>query len=144
MTYTAIEINALGDHDPKYGQRYWGKVEETHTPVSFNLLNPVAIPIGAKIDYEEKLVKESKKGTEYFFLRKVKVSGGMAVQQPSSDSQKLLELVYEQTTEILQILKSDQPRASLRDSWDKATTKEEDTVADLDPEEEIDIDSIPF
>jgi len=105
MKYTAKRITPLGDHDPKYGTRYWGSVHDSDMPVSFNLMNPVDINDGATLEFEEKVVKESKKGTEYFFLRKVKVEGNAI--QTSMAAPADLTSVHEQLDKILKLLGDD-------------------------------------
>lgn len=137
MRYTVIKVGKLGSHDPKFGTRYWGRVEESQMEVSFNLLDPVDIPEGAELESEERLIKETK-GTpekpsrEYLQLKKVKVFGGKpevstsaSVSAPGQD--RILEELRKQTA-LLQKLVGD---------------SQEDTVVDLDPEETIDLDQIP-
>lgn len=146
MKFTAKKINPLGEHDPKYGQRYWGYTEDSEMPISFNLMTPVDIPEGATLEFEERTIKESKKGTEYLFLKKVKVVGGESLAKlPANDSTKLLELVYDDTQEILRLLKKDDSGAStsLKETWDK-TTKQEDVVDDNVDDEPMDLSAIPF
>ena len=75
MEYTVNQIAPLGTFDEKYGQRYWGKVHEADMDISFNLMNPININKNDKLTWEEKLIKESKSGKEYIFLKKVKVNG---------------------------------------------------------------------
>jgi hypothetical protein len=84
-SYTTIKITPMGDYDQKFGQTYWGTVEEAQMPVRFNLMNPVNFDEGMPFGCEEAVIKESSKGTEYLQLRKVKVSGGTA---PSHDGVK--------------------------------------------------------
>lgn len=148
--FTAIKIGALGEFDQKYGQRYWGAVEESQMSVSFNLMTPVDIPPGAELEFEERVIKETgpnskSPGTEYLFLKKVKVHGGMANQTETvpKTEDKLDQLIYEGVQEILRILNQTVPPKSLKEQWAN-TTKKEDTVVDVDPEEPIDLGSIPF
>lgn len=72
FTFTLSEINKLGDNDPTYGQRYWGKVSDDLTPVSFNSKQDGFTP-GSTITAEEKVMKQSAKGTQYWTLKKVKL-----------------------------------------------------------------------
>lgn len=74
MGYTIKYMRPLGEHDPKYGTKYWGKVKETDLDVSFNLMNPVNFSEGEIIEYAEKVIKETKAGKEYVQLKKVKPS----------------------------------------------------------------------
>lgn len=99
MRYIVNQINPLGDYDEKYGQRYWGHVHDSDYEVSFNLMNPVNIEPGDTLDFEEKVIKESKKGKEYLFLRKVKVNAKdtpTATQSPSKGTRSTME--YEPST----------------------------------------------
>ena len=81
MNYTIVYMRPLGEYDSKYGQKYWGKVEESDLEVSFNLMSPVNFDEGDNIEYEEKIQKETKNGKEYYQLRKVHLTGqkGLAV-----------------------------------------------------------------
>lgn len=151
MRFTAKKIQPIGDKDDKYGQRYWGYTEDSEMPISFNLMNPVDIPEGAALEFEERTIKETgpqskNPGSEYLFLKKVKVIGGESLAKlPASGPQKLLELIYSDTQEILKLVKKDAPAAStsLKEQWDKTTGKD-DVVADLGDDEEIDLSAIPF
>jgi hypothetical protein len=146
MNYTAKKIGPIGDNDPKYGQKYWGTVEEAQMEVSFNLMNPVDISEGAKLDFEEKMIRETKGSEEkppreYMFLKKVKVSGaGPQTSIPtSSGPSRLPKMTYDlvkQNNELLKKLvgeESEQPEDS----------KKEEKVAELD-DEPINLDDIPF
>lgn len=136
MKYKVKKMNPLGDHDEKYGTRYWGEVEEADMPVSFNLMNPKDIPAGAELEFEEKTIKETKKGTEYMFLRKVRVLGGAPsqTQLPAPDiTQKLDAIIGNQKLMM----------SWLRELAGKEEP-EEDKVVDVDPDEEVDLSSIPF
>lgn len=65
-------LKHLGEYDEKYGQTYWGTSQEQLQPVMFNSMERgLSAPL--TIEAEEVLVKESKKGTEYHRLKKVKV-----------------------------------------------------------------------
>lgn len=142
--FTAIEINALGPFDNQYGQRYWGKVEDSDMPVSFNLMNPVDIPIGASIEFEERVIKETgpkskNPGSEYQFLRKVKVGGGIPrppENAPSSDISSLEAKV----DKILAILEKPVQK-SLKESWEETTADVVDNDIGDGP---INLDAIPF
>jgi len=145
MKFITKKINPLGDNDPKYGQRYWGYVEESEMPVSFNLMNPVDIREGVTLEFDEKAIKESKKGTEYLFLRKVKVSGEALV-QPTSDDKKLLELIYDDTQKILKLLDGRSGYEKAKDTAEeiKAKTAEEEQVVEDIGDEPISLEDIPF
>lgn len=72
---TAMEnIALMGEPDPKYGQSYWGNVEEQTMPVKFNLMQQVDIRPGRMLFAEESEIKTSSKGNQYMQLRKVKLS----------------------------------------------------------------------
>ena len=139
MKYTAKRITPLGDHDPKYGTRYWGSVHDSDMPVSFNLMNPVEINDGATLEFEEKVIKESKKGTEYFFLRKVKVEGNAI--QTSIPAPTDLTSIHEKLDKILSLLdKSGYEKA--KEVADKLPRQ--DNVTEDIGDEPINIDDIPF
>jgi len=72
FTFTLAKVNKLGDNDPTYGQRYWGEVSDDLTPVSFNSKQDGFTP-GSTITAEEKVMKQSAKGTQYWTLKKVKL-----------------------------------------------------------------------
>ena len=63
----------LGDYDDKYGQRWWGNVNEMDYPVMFNTMERDTIDLEDKIEAEEQAMKKSAKGTEYYGLKKVKI-----------------------------------------------------------------------
>jgi hypothetical protein len=83
---TVIDMKLMGDMDPKYGQAYWGTVEEQDMPVKFNLMQQLDILPGRKIMAQEYTIKESAKGTEYMQLKKVKVSDQTAAFDTSEGS----------------------------------------------------------
>ena len=147
MKFKVKKVNALGSFDETYGQRYWGETYDSDMAISFNLMNPVEIPEGAELEFEERLIKETgpnskKPGTEYLFLKKVKVLGAtQKLQLPIKDDDKLAQLTYENTEEILRILKQTVPPTTLKETWDK--TVEKDTVEDIG-EEPMDLNAIPF
>lgn len=146
MRFTAIHVNPIGEHDEKYGTRYWGQVEDSDMSVSFNLMNPVDIPQGAQLEFEERSIKETgpqskSPGTEYLFLKKVKVLGGTPTSLPS-DKDKTLELILGNTEEILRILNQTVPPQSLKEKWDKTVEKD---VVDEDIGDDIaNLGQIPF
>lgn len=73
--FTATEnIALLGDLDPKWGQTYWGNVEEQEMPIKFNLMQQVDIMPGRKLVAQESEIKTSTKGNKYMQLKKVKLS----------------------------------------------------------------------
>lgn len=130
-TYTTIKISPLGDKDPKYGQTYYGTVEEAQMPVMFNLMNPVDFEEGMPFTSEEYTVKTSKAGKDYMRLKKVKVLTGakpLATVAPVKDT--LLEQIFNNTQEILAIL--------------KAETKVADRVIEDIGDEPVNLDDIPF
>lgn len=146
--FTAIEIRAIGDHDPKYGTRYWGRVEDSDMPVSFNLMNPVDIPTGASIEFEERVIKKTgpqskNPGSEYQFLRKVKVGGGIPVPHVSAPNAPT-DLVLAKLDEILALLKIPAHK-SLKEAWDETNLGKAPDVVDNDiGDGPIDLDEIPF
>jgi hypothetical protein len=160
MTFTAIQIGPLGPQDPQYGQRYWGNVEETEMAVSFNLMQPVDILPGSKLEFEERTIKETgpnskKPGTEYLFLKKVRVQGGQPLPQATSapstagsDTTKL-DAIHGDVKLILsfirQMQKGDTPTKQLdtvvEDIGDGNITIDDLSGGHMTQEE---IDSIPF
>lgn len=151
--FTAIEIRAIGEHDPKYGTRYWGRVEDSDMPVSFNLMNPVDIPIGASIEFEERVIKKTgpqskNPGSEYQFLRKVKVGGGIPrMSTPASRGEGApqgdLSSIEAKIDEILALLKIPAHK-SLKEAWDETNLGKHDTVVEDIGDGPIDLDAIPF
>lgn len=71
---TAKDIKLMGVIDPKYGQSYWGTVEESNDPVMFNLMQQVDIQPGRQLIAGEWAMKTSSKGNDYMQLKKVKLS----------------------------------------------------------------------
>lgn len=65
----------LGDYDEKYGQRFWSDSYDQDTPVMFNLMSQEDLHDGQTITAETVELAESKKGTEYHKLKKVRVGG---------------------------------------------------------------------
>lgn len=75
----------LGEYDEKYGQAWWGEVSEMAYPVKFNVMSRDHIDLEDSIECEEQVMKKSAKGTEYYQLKKVKVSkayGNASAAQP--------------------------------------------------------------
>jgi hypothetical protein len=75
--YTLDKVNKLGDNDETYGQRYWCESPEEDKPLSFNSKENIELTetSGAiQITAEERVEKQSKKGTVYYQLKKVKVT----------------------------------------------------------------------
>lgn len=66
----------LGEYDEKYGQAWWAEVAEHAQPVKFNVMNRDNFVAGDNITCEERVEKQSAKGTAYYQLRKVKVGRG--------------------------------------------------------------------
>lgn len=145
--YTITKAFPQGEYDEKYGQRWWASVEEADMSTAFNFMEKGAdfFP-GDKISYEKRLIKETgpkakNPGTEYLFLKKVKKIGGNV--QTTTTVTKSSEPAYHQVTnigndqiidkldEILAILKAD----------NKVVEKIE---AEVDSEEPISLDDIPF
>lgn len=76
--YTLDKVNKLGDYDDTYGQRYWCESPDEEKPISFNIHEDIGIDENAptvSITAEERVEKQSKKGTVYYQLKKVKISG---------------------------------------------------------------------
>ena len=88
FTIRLNKVNKLGDYDEKYLQAYWGEVEgQGEKPVKFNSADQ-NISDGAVIEAEERTEKQSKKGTIYYQLRKVKlVERGVVGQYPEAPPQ---------------------------------------------------------
>jgi hypothetical protein len=131
----------MGDRDEKYGQTFWSETHDSDKPVMFNLMSGT-VGDGAVIEFEESLNKTSAKGTDYLRLRKVKVesSGDTSVGAANgpvsvtSDTTKLLELIYADTQKILEFVSPlvvpDNPARV-------------DEVAEV-PDEPVNMDDIPF
>lgn len=143
MNYTAKKINPLGDFDNKYGQRYWGAVNESAMPVSFNLMTPINISEGAELEFEEKVVKESKKGTEYMFLRKVKVSGNSATEIVKTES-KNIEQKLDAIAGDVKLLLSFVRQLQKESTKTQEPEPEEDNVTEDIGDEPMDLSQIPF
>ena len=148
MKYTTIKITPMGEHDPKYGTRYWGTVQEADLPVSFNLLNPVNVDEGAVLEYEERSERESKKGTMYVQLKKVKVLGGQAkVEQEKASQTSIMgyaRLIYTEQRKQTALLEK---LAGV--AYEPSDAPKEDKVVELTDgevlgDEAIDLDQIPF
>lgn len=139
--YKVKKINPLGEHSVQYGQRYWGEVEEADMPVSFNLMNPKDIPAGAELEFEEKAIKETKKGQEYMFLRKVKVGGITPPTQTSISDRQKLDAIHGDVKLALSFLRQLMGEENATPEKKEA---EEDKVVEFDPEEEINLEDIPF
>ena len=141
MKFTAKKIMPLGDNDPKYGQRYWGAVEESDMPVSFNLMIPVDIIEGTTLEFEERLIKETgpnskKPGTEYLFLKKVKVEGRAleaTKTAPSSNLEGKIDAIAGDVKLLLSFVRQLQKGE-----------KEVDTVVEDIGDGPIDMSAIPF
>jgi hypothetical protein len=70
--FTLVNVSKLGEYSEQYGQCYWdGDADEL--PIMFYSHNQ-DIGEGAEISADEKSMKKSKKGTNYYLLRKIKVS----------------------------------------------------------------------
>lgn len=76
-TLTLKQPRKMGQPDPQYGQSYWSYTEESQVPVMFNLTSG-DVADGQKITFEERVIKQGKKG-DYHRLKKVRPVGG---QQP--------------------------------------------------------------
>jgi len=85
-TYTfSKEPIRLGTYDEKYGQGWWGDVNEDLKPVKFNTMNQSAtFAAGDVISYDESVNKRSTKGTDYLQLRKVQVVSKNPTQAPET------------------------------------------------------------
>lgn len=104
---TLEEISKLGDKDPKWGQKYWGKATNEDTEVYIMFSSRSEFSVGDQISYEESEQKESGKGTPYLALKKVKK---VQTDLPDSKSQQTVStqatgLTYEQGQEIIRLLK---------------------------------------
>lgn len=143
MKFTADKLAPLGDFDNKYGQRYWGTVEESDLSVSFNLMSPVDILPGQTVEYEEKVIKETgpnskNPGTEYLFLRKVKVDGAKPLPEQTAttdgDIERKLDAIAGDVKMVLSFMRQLQ----------KKVENPLDAVVDVDENEEISLQDIPF
>lgn len=146
--YTIKTANKLGNFDAKYGQRWWGTVDEAQFEVSWNTMNETAdyFP-GQKIEFEERLMKKTqgtaeKPSRDYLFLRKVKTIGGPqgvssppAAQSPENPQDATtLQNIESKLDEVLALLKVE----------NKVSEKVmDDVVADIG-DGEINLADIPF
>ena len=96
----------MGDYDEKYLQAYWGEVEgQGEKPVRFNSADQ-NISDGAVIEAEERAEKQSKKGTIYYQLRKVKlVERGVVGQYPEQASKTDNSEMSKQLDEIEKMIR---------------------------------------
>lgn len=84
--FTAIDIKLMGDMDEKFGQTYYGTVEEQTNPVRFNLKQVVDVAPGRKFvagEIEHRTSKGS--GKPYTQLKKVSLSEPTPVAQTGSE-----------------------------------------------------------
>lgn len=147
MKYTSKKIGPIGDHDPKYGQRYWGHVAEADMEVSFNLMNPKDIEEGMVLEFEEKSIRETrgseeKPPREYLQLKKVRVIGTPTVTSaPKSnpDIAKKLDTIIGNQKLIMSWLRE------LAGKDEPSEEPQGDTVdTGFDPDSEVNIKDIPF
>lgn len=78
FNYTLDKVSKLGEYDNTYGQRYWCESPDEDKPLCFNSKEDLELSdeSGAiTISAEERIEKKSGKGTVYYQLKKVKVSG---------------------------------------------------------------------
>jgi hypothetical protein len=136
-TFTLKNPTQLGDKDPKYGQAYWSFTHDQELPVMFNLMEG-DVGDGSVITAETVELKESKKGTEYHRLKKVNVQsqGSITNAQPSQ-----LDRIEAKLDQLLQ--------GSDKSGYEKAKEVRAalpvtDSIAEVDPDEEIDLSDIPF
>lgn len=141
-SYTVKKIGKIGDHDPKYGQRWRGSVEEAQMEISFNTMEQIDfIPEGAKLEFEERLIKETKGSAEkppreYMQLKKVRVSGGTTKPEAPQASSSL-EHKIDQILEIVKELRGEPDRTP--DDY-----RDEETVVTDIGDDPIDLSEIPF
>lgn len=101
--YQISKLSKLGDYDQKYGQTYWVEIASDLTPVKFNSQNQ-HIGVGDVITAEEKVMKKSTKGTEYWQLKKVRVEEGDSqepVTQPHNGSETQLDRIESKLDKLL-------------------------------------------
>lgn len=86
--YTAIDIAPMGPYHQKYGQTYWGAVEEQEDPVRFNLMKTILIAPGTKLIAGE--YKDGIQGakTVYSQLGKVKVAETVSADEEMEETQE--------------------------------------------------------
>lgn len=78
FNFVLDKVSKLGDYDETYGQRYWCESPDEEKPLSFNSKEDIELTETSgsiNITAEERVEKQSKKGTVYYQLKKVKVSG---------------------------------------------------------------------
>lgn len=89
--YTLDKVSKLGDYDETYGQRYWCESPDEEKALSFNSREDIELTEdrGAiHITAAERTEKQSKKGTVYYQLKKVKVSGSQGRGETSPPATK--------------------------------------------------------
>lgn len=143
--FVLIDPAKLGDRDPKYGQAYWSDVEGGDQPVMFNLMSSEDLGIMSKVSSDEVVLATSKKGNDYLRLKKVKVlsTGTLNTVEPSEDTkpaglQPDLRMIYAVVRDNNRLLKQ------LAGEEVKAAKDTFDNVADMEKDEEINLDDIPF
>lgn len=131
QVYKLTKVNKMGENDPKYGATYWANVEGGDLPVMFNS-SASYVPDGATITAEEQEVKVSAKGTNYLRLKKVKLA------EPDKKEEQKTETSMNSGN--FKLLYSE--LRALNKKVDKLLG--EDVVVDVDPDEEISLNDIPF
>jgi hypothetical protein len=104
FTYQIAELSKLGEFDETYGQTYWVKVSDDLMPLKFNSKDQ-HIGVGDNIECEEKAMKKSNKGIEYWQLKKVRVVEAASPPQkstaPSAESQTQLDRIEAKLDKLL-------------------------------------------
>lgn len=133
---TLSQVNKLGDADPKYGQTWWGKVNEQTEPVMFNTLDG-EFEAGDVLEFEEAAIKQSKKGSTYHRLKKVKKAGSILAGEKNAPQDDELLLLVKENNDMLRKLLGEEPKAQKQvDKVFEPTQQQE--------EEPIDLNEIPF
>jgi len=144
--FQLAEINKLGDYDPKWGQKYWGNVSDDLLPISFNSQDQNIVS-GSKITAEEKIMKKSAKGTDYWQLKKVKVVGvanDVDRRSASHGSQSQLDRIERKIDKLLGISDDLDNRILDEKGLSRAMEESEISMDDNIGEDPVDIDAIPF
>ena len=154
---TITELAPLGDFDATYGLRYWGRALDDDKPISFNSMDKELatklIHAGTlSVVCETKTLKKSAKGTLYWQLKKVKPLETHTSPVEPSESQASAphapshETAVNGSNEVLERLKSIEGKLDRLLGLDEMTPEQPrlDKVADVNEDEEINLDDIPF
>lgn len=117
--FTFSKLAPMGDFDEKYGLAYWGEVNEDLKPVKFNSMNQ-NITVGDTIECEERVEKQSSKGTIYYQLKKVKVVGSVPVnpallEEPVPKTSAQLDRIEKKLDQLLALKEDETMQEQIND-----------------------------